>query len=88
MDGVEDSESLGHLMRILIAENDLHTRQVLQEKLEANGYDIIPATDGLEAWEIYQRETVKMVITELVLPKMDGMTLCRNIKNLKKDFYT
>ena len=75
-------------MRILIVENDLLTRQVLQKRLEKLGYEIIRAANGSEAWQIYQSETIKMVATDWMMPQMDGLTLCRNIRKLNRDFYT
>jgi len=68
-------------MRILIAEDDLTSRLMLQGVLGKFGYDVISARNGKEAWEILrQPDTPRLVILDRIMPGMDGLTLCRNLR--------
>ncbi len=68
-------------MKILIAEDDVVSRRLLQKTLEAWGYRVFPAENGREAWEIFQREDLKFIIADWVMPGMDGVTLCRKVRS-------
>ena len=69
-------------MRILIAEDELVTRKILERILTANGYEVLEAADGEEAWRIFsqQGERIGIVLIDWVMPKMNGMELCRRIR--------
>jgi diguanylate cyclase (GGDEF)-like protein len=67
-------------MRVLIAEDDLVSRLILQKTLESRGYKVFAAENGREAWEILQREDLQFIIADWIMPVMDGVTLCREIR--------
>jgi diguanylate cyclase (GGDEF)-like protein len=67
-------------MKILIAEDDLVSRLILQKTLEGWGYKVFAAENGKEAWDILQREDLQLIIADWVMPAMDGITLCREIR--------
>jgi CheY-like chemotaxis protein len=68
-------------MRILIAEDDLTSRLMLQAVLGKFGYDVSIAKDGEEAWKILQQpDAPKLIVLDRVMPGMDGLTLCRNLR--------
>ncbi|MFQ5636914.1 MAG: PP2C family protein-serine/threonine phosphatase [bacterium] len=67
-------------MRILIVEDDLDSRLLLKHTLENWGHDIIASEDGAEAWQILYREPISFVITDWMMPEMDGLELCRRIR--------
>lgn len=67
-------------MEILIAEDDFIARSLLKNMLEASGHEVLVAEDGEEAWALIQKNDVRMVITDWMMPKMDGLTLCRTIR--------
>lgn len=68
-------------MRILIAEDDLTSRLILQRVLGKIGYDVITATDGEVAWKILQEPAApRLVILDRVMPGMDGLALCRKLR--------
>ena len=76
-------------MKILLAEDDEVTRTYLIKQLQRLGYDIIVAEDGLAAWEIFEREPVELVLTDIMMPGLDGLDLCRQIRAVPKPpFYT
>ena len=67
-------------MRILIAEDDHTSRLILKKTLVKLGYDVGAAADGSEAWDAFQRERYQVVITDWMMPGMDGLDLCRRIR--------
>ncbi|MDY7032296.1 MAG: response regulator, partial [Thermodesulfobacteriota bacterium] len=75
-------------MRILVAEDDPVSRKILKIALGKTDHEIIFAEDGLKAWEIFKKESVKIVVTDLIMPQMDGLTLCKKIRSTKKEDYT
>jgi len=78
-------------MRILIAEDDVTSRLILENMLTKWGYDVVSATDGNDAWEKLQEEnSPKLVILDWMMPGMEGIEICRKIReNAKsKDQYT
>ena len=70
-------------MKILIAEDDLVTRKLLQKTLEDWGYEILSARNGQTAYELLIKEHVKFVIADWLMPVMDGLSLCRMIRSSK-----
>ncbi len=68
-------------MKILIAEDDLVSRLILQKTLENWGYEVRAAENGRQAWEILQREDLQLIIADWIMPVMDGITLCREIRS-------
>lgn len=67
-------------MRILIVDDDADMRRLLLHTLQRWGYDVVPASDGVQAWEILQREPISFVITDWIMPNLDGLELCRRIR--------
>lgn len=67
-------------MEVLIVEDDPISCKLLSRTLAKLGYQVIEAKDGSEAWEILQRKPVQLVITDWLMPKMDGLELTRAIR--------
>ncbi|MFZ0389429.1 MAG: SpoIIE family protein phosphatase [Calditrichia bacterium] len=74
-------------MRILIAEDDLISRRLLQRRLENWGHQVVTAENGTQAWEIYRQENFPMVISDWMMPEMDGVELIRRIRENRKTGY-
>jgi len=74
-------------MKVLIAEDDMISLRSLQKSLFEWKYDVTIAKDGEEAWKILQKEDIRLAILDWVMPKLDGIELCRMIREwgLKKD---
>jgi two-component system cell cycle response regulator len=75
-------------MKILLAEDDPGSRRLVKVHLSDAGYEVIEAEDGQLAWELFQRETFQIVITDWMMPKMDGPTLIHNIRSSGQKGYT
>jgi two-component system, chemotaxis family, sensor kinase CheA len=67
--------------RILVVDDSPLTRELISSLLEAVGYEIVNAADGSEAFDRLQRESVDMVVTDLEMPRMDGLELTRRLKS-------
>lgn len=67
-------------MKILIAEDEFVSRSFLENMLESSGHKVLSAEDGEKAWEIFQREDIRIVITDWIMPEMNGIDLCRKIR--------
>ncbi len=74
-------------MRILIAEDDLDSRILLQRILEKEGYQVVTAANGRLAWELFAQEEFRLVITDWMMPEMGGLALCRKIRDSKSPGY-
>jgi len=66
--------------RILVVEDDPHLAAGLVENLRAEGYDTYSLDDGREALEWLGAEQVGLVVLDVMLPGMDGFTLCRTLR--------
>lgn len=75
-------------MRILIVDDEPVNRLVLARKLTGWGHDVVQASDGAQAWDIMQREPFRMVITDWMMPEMDGIELTRRIRQSPAGGYT
>lgn len=65
---------------ILLVEDEILLREGIQEILEANGYRVIGAADGAEALEWLDQVPVTLVISDLVMPNMDGMEFVQRVR--------
>ncbi len=68
-------------MNILVAEDDTITRKRLQHFIEKWGYRVITAKNGLEALELSLSNQTDILVTDWMMPEMDGIELVRNIRN-------
>ncbi len=74
-------------MKILIAEDDAISRKLLQRRLEKWGHEVVEARNGAEAWSIFEQEAFDMVISDWMMPQMDGIDLIRRIRAKKNNNY-
>jgi sigma-B regulation protein RsbU (phosphoserine phosphatase) len=72
---------MGLKMRILIAEDEPISCTILRQTLENWGYDVVAAANGIEALEAFQRIHFSFVITDWMMPEMDGLELVRRIRD-------
>jgi diguanylate cyclase (GGDEF)-like protein len=75
-------------MKVLIAEDDSLLREMLQGELGVAGHHLITANNGLEAWEMLQKEHVRMLLVDWMMPGLDGPELIRRIRGAGWPGYT
>jgi class 3 adenylate cyclase len=74
-------------MRILIAEDDKDSQKLLERILQKENYEVVIADDGRMAWDIFQKEDIRLVLTDWVMPRMGGVALCEKIRAHKTAGY-
>jgi len=65
---------------ILLVDDDPHLRELSRIFLQQEGFDIAEASDGVEALSAFERRKVDLVILDIMMPKMDGWELCRQLR--------
>lgn len=71
------------MIRILIVDDNLMVRKLIRNIFAQDDYDIEEAENGLEGLELIRRNPVDLVITDIIMPKMEGIEL---IMHLRRDF--
>jgi signal transduction histidine kinase len=74
-------------MNILIADDDPVSRRLLQNYLQKWGYEVTAAQDGGEAWRLFEGGSFLMVITDWMMPELDGSGLIRRIRASQRPGY-
>lgn len=69
--------------KILIVDDDAGIRRLLSKFLEREGFTVVLAEDGLEGVEVAKKEQPDLIVLDVVMPRMDGLTAARLIKFYK-----
>ena len=75
-------------MKILIVEDELIFRRMVKKYLLDAGYDIVEAEDGQSAWELFEHEPFQLVITDWMMPGLNGPELVQKIRTGTQQNYT
>ena len=75
-------------LRVLVADDDTSCRLVLRAAVERLGYECVVATDGDDAWRLFQATLPDVLITDWMMPGLDGPELCRRARQRSDDGYT
>ncbi|MEW5895691.1 MAG: response regulator [Candidatus Omnitrophota bacterium] len=67
---------------ILLVEDEDDSRQLMAKKLESRGYHVLQAADGNDALEIAKNNPLDLIITDIIMPHMDGNQLIKELSNL------
>lgn len=67
-------------MKILVVDDREDDRYLLETMLRGSGYGVVSARNGVEALEILKKDSIGMIITDILMPKMDGFQLCHECK--------
>lgn len=73
---------------ILAVDDSASMRQMVSFTLQGAGYDVIEASDGQEAFDKAKTQTVDLVLSDVNMPVMDGITLIKNLRSLDTYKYT
>lgn len=69
------------MFRIMVVEDDVNSRRLMQAVIEQNGYEAIPAADGVEALELMDKKHVDLIVLDVMMPRMDGYALAKELRN-------
>lgn len=72
------------MQKILIVDDEINIRKVVREYAEFEGYEVKEAQDGMEAVEITKKEDFDLIIMDVMMPRLDGYSACKEIKKYKK----
>ncbi len=75
-------------MKVLVADDDPGSLLVAKAAVERSGHECLAAADGDEAWALYLAHQPDVVVTDWMMPGMDGLALCRAIRAREADLYT
>ncbi|GAB2510596.1 GGDEF domain-containing protein [Lysobacter humi (ex Lee et al. 2017)] len=75
-------------MKILVAEDDVTSRLVLAATLRSLGHEVTAVADGAAALELWRRDEFALVISDWLMPELDGPGLCRAIRSEHRSYYT
>ena len=73
------------MAKILIVDDEEHVRAALKQVLERAGYEVAGAATGNEGLELMRREGADLVITDVIMPGIDGITTARKIREKFRD---
>ncbi len=68
------------MIQILVIEDEKRVADLLKIGLEENGYQVLVAYDGEMGWRLFQSNSFQLVISDIVLPKLNGFELCLSIR--------
>ena len=68
------------MAKILIAEDNISLRQLMCIHLEKAGHTVFQASDGIQALEIMDHNSIDLIIADIMMPNMDGLTACAKIR--------
>ena len=71
-------------MRVLIVDDEQPIRDALGRKLKREGYEVVVASSGLDGLRAFHDERPDLVILDIVMPEMDGLTVCRRIREVSE----
>ncbi len=66
--------------KILIADDEPDILQAMVRRVAAEGYTVISASDGQAAWDMIQKELPDVILLDLTMPRMDGLTVLKNLR--------
>src|SRR5262245_41057797 len=74
-------------MKVLLADDSDVMRKLVEGSLTKLGYEVVLATNGAEAWKLFQRNPVPLVLTDWMMPEMSGLELIQRIRRMDLSGY-
>ena len=67
--------------KVLIVEDEETLVENLSQKLESEGYKVVAAYDGEKGWSLIRQEKPDLIVLDIMLPELDGLSICRMVRN-------
>ena len=74
-------------MKVMAVEDDAVARRILTQALGKLGHEVVEAEDGEAAWDLWQTEKTRIIVSDWLMPKSDGLGLCQKLRALKGQDY-
>lgn len=71
------------MSKILICDDEKNIRNVVREYAEFEGYTVFEAEDGMSAVDLCRRETFDLIVMDVMMPRLDGFSACKEINKIK-----
>ncbi len=72
-------------IKILVVDDESRMRKLVRDFLEREGYQVLEAEDGLQAMDaFYEDKDISLIILDVMMPKMDGWQVCREVRQVSK----
>jgi CheY-like chemotaxis protein len=72
--------------KVLVIDDEAHIRRVIALKLKNRGYQVLMAVNGEEGLNMIKTQKPNVVITDIMMPKLDGKTLCEQTNHFKEEW--
>ena len=72
------------MIKVLIAEDDSVSSKILESYMTKWGYEVVITKNGEEAWQAFQDKKISLAILDWMMPEIEGVELCRKIRQEKK----
>ena len=72
------------MSKILVTDDEANIRLVVKEYAEFEGYEVDEAENGMQAIDMVKNNNYDLVIMDVMMPKLDGYSACKEIKKIKK----
>ena len=80
-------EQIDDIKTILIVDDEQPIVDILVYNLEKEGYKTITASDGITAVNMALEKKPDLILLDIMLPRLDGLSVCKRIKNLRHNLY-
>lgn len=87
-DDVESAEMTGTIQRVLVVDDSRLQRRILVASLKKWGFEVVEADSGASAMEICREEAPDLILSDWMMPGMNGLEFCRNLRKLNSDNYS
>ena len=66
--------------RILVVDDEVRYQRLLDANLHTDGYEVVAASDGIEAIDIFSSQPIDLILLDVMMPKLDGFETCQRIR--------
>lgn len=73
------------MLKLLVVEDEYYIRELIKKNLQSNGYEVIEAENGEQGYEIFENNHIDLIISDIMMPKVDGVTFVKRVRNMNKE---